>query len=114
MRQANALAVYAHQLTKLSTDRERLDARLGMKGLMSMTQQEKAQEVLDSIFIQARYARVGVSENFLRGYAVRKWVGENERLKADTLIVEADARVVSGHLIRFRRNQMPEHWYKLP
>ena len=36
-----------------------------------MTQKEKAQEVLDRLFLQPHYARVGVSDQFLREYAAK-------------------------------------------
>ncbi|MCL2463112.1 MAG: hypothetical protein FWF44_10635 [Defluviitaleaceae bacterium] len=70
-----------------------------------MTQQEKACEVLDQLFFQSYYNRVGVTMVFLREYAAKKWVGENERLQPDALIDEAEARVVSGELIRFVRGR---------
>jgi hypothetical protein len=77
-----------------------------------MTQQEKAQEVLNSLFIQSHYARVGVSDTFLREYAHKKWVGENEPLSAEALIGAADERAAEGKLKKFNRNAVV--YYKLP
>lgn len=77
-----------------------------------MTQQEKAREVLDRLFLQSRRARVGVSEQFLRWYAAKKWVGKDEPLDADVLIDEAEARVLAGELIIFNRGT--EAYYKPP
>lgn len=77
-----------------------------------MTQQEKAREVLDRLFFQSYYTRIGVSEKFLREYAAKKWVGENEPLDADVLIGEAEARVLAGELSSFSRGGVTN--YKPP
>lgn len=66
-----------------------------------MTQEEKAREVLDRLFLRPYYAANGVSENFLRRYASKKWVGKAEPLTPEALIDEADARVLTGELICF-------------
>ena len=79
-----------------------------------MTQIKKANAVLDSIFMQARFARVGVSEDFLREYAAKKWADKDTPLCADVLVAEAEARVATGHLKKFTRGQSRTGFYKLP
>lgn len=58
-----------------------------------MTQQEKAQEVLDRLLYLPYYQHHGISEAYLRDYARKKWVGEDEPLDGDVLIAEAESRV---------------------
>jgi hypothetical protein len=77
-----------------------------------MTQQEKALEILDWVFLQPRYARTGVSEKFLRDLAKSRWVGKDEKLSAGVLIETADVRVALGELLKFKRGQTA--YYKLP
>lgn len=73
--------------------------------MLHMTQQEKANEILDRLFLIPRHYRVGLSEKFLRGYAGKKWVGPNTPLSGDVLILEATKRVQDGRLITFKRGQ---------
>lgn len=76
-----------------------------------MTQEEKANEVLDQLFRSQRNRRVGLSEKFLRAYAHKKWVGPGVQLSADALICEANKRVWLGEYIRFRRGTS---WFFAP
>lgn len=71
-----------------------------------MPQQEKAKQVLDNLFNNSRYYRVGLSEKFLRNYAHKKWVTPDERLSGDVIIREANIRVLFGQYITYMRGQM--------
>lgn len=70
-----------------------------------MTHEEKAEKVLDHLFSNPRYYRVGLSEKFLRNYARKKWVGPNMPLSGNILLLEAAKRVQDGRLITFRRGK---------
>lgn len=69
----------------------------------TLTQQEKAKEVLDRLFSFEPYRRNGLSEAFLRDYARKKWVGPNEPLDGDVLIAEAESRAAHSTLKKFYR-----------
>lgn len=71
-----------------------------------MTQQERANEVLDQLFRIERNARVGLSEKFLRAYAPTKWVGPGVQLSADVLICEINKRVWMGSFMRYKRGSV--------
>lgn len=79
---------------------------------MKMTQQEKANGVLSWVFLQSRYARVGVTEKFLRGVARSRWIGKDEPLSADVLVTTAEKQVSAGKLVKFNRGKTA--FYKLP
>lgn len=68
-----------------------------------MTQQEKASEVLNRLFRSQKYAKFGLSENFLRQYAKKQWVGKDEPLRPEALIFEANKRALLGQYTRFLR-----------
>lgn len=76
-----------------------------------MTQQEKAQEVLAYLYMFEPYRRKGLSEQFLRDYARKKWVGKDEPLDGDVLIAEAENMVAYGYLTKFARRGVP--YYKI-
>ena len=72
---------------------------------MTVTQEEKAQEVLERLFYVPRNRRTGLSEKFLRSYAGKKWADKDVRLSQDALIAEAERQVQNGALKKFRRGR---------
>ena len=76
-----------------------------------MTQEKKANEVLDQLFRIPYHSRMGLSEKFLRSYAPKKWVGPGVQLSPDVLICEANKRVWMGSFMMFRRGST---WFYRP